>query len=97
MEIARILGATRNLGAPSDWDKGRSGPCVGLPIRDEQFRPGQNRMISAWHPTPKELQLIAAGAPIYLYIYGTAHPPVWVGVGMPPFDGAPADMPEART
>lgn len=84
MEIGRILGATRNLGAPVDWDKDKNGPCVGLPIRDEPRTAGSNVMISAWHPTPEELRLIAAGAPIYLYVYGTEHPPVWVGVGMPP-------------
>ena len=43
-------------------------------------------MVSAWLPSPDELRLIAAGAPIYLYVYGTAHPPVWVGVGMPPVE-----------
>ena len=84
MEIGRILGATRNLGAPVDWDKDKDGPCVGLPIRDEPHTAGTNRMVSAWLPSPDELRLIAAGAPIYLYVYGTAHPPVWVGVGMPP-------------
>ncbi len=68
MEIGRILGATRNLGAPPDWDKDKAGPCVGLPIRDEPYAPGANRMVSAWFPSEDELKLIAAGAPIYLYV-----------------------------
>lgn len=37
-------------------------------------------MISAWHPTPEELKALNAGQPVYLYIYGSAHPPVAIGV-----------------
>lgn len=41
MHIGRILGATRNLGAPADWDKSKHGTCGGLPIRDEMTTAGK--------------------------------------------------------
>lgn len=37
--------------------------------------------VSAWEPTPDEIALIAAGAPIYLWVWGTGHPPVMLTVG----------------
>jgi hypothetical protein len=79
MLIARILGATRELGKPVDWDDEKNGSCGSLPIRDEQVR-GANVMVSAWTPTPGELARLNAGAPIYLYVWGTSHPPVAVEV-----------------
>jgi len=36
--------------------------------------------ISAWLPTPDELAALNAGAPVYLFIWGEGHPPVYVGV-----------------
>lgn len=36
--------------------------------------------ISAWLPTPDELAALNAGAPVYLEIRGSVHPPVSVGV-----------------
>lgn len=87
MHVGRIENATRNLGAPSDWDKATQGPCGGLPIRDEQTGAGQG-MTSAWFPTPEEIERIASGAPVYLTVLGTVHPPVSMGVGpRPGFNG----------
>jgi hypothetical protein len=34
--------------------------------------------ISMWTPTPEERAAIAAGAPIYLWVFGSGHPPVAV-------------------
>lgn len=62
------------------------GICGGLPIRDEPHSPGVNKMVSAWMPTPEEVALIAAGAPIYLAVIGVSHPPVALFVGNPPAD-----------
>lgn len=84
MEIGRITGATRNLGAPPDWQPDRDGHCGHLPIRDEPHSPGVNQMTSAWLPTPGELARLAAGAPIYLIVLGVSHPPVALVVGDPP-------------
>jgi hypothetical protein len=87
MHVGRISGATRNLGAPIDWDKDEQGPCGGLPIRDEPTSAGPS-MTSAWFPTPEEIQRISEGAPIYLTVIGRVHPPVAIHVGSRPgFDG----------
>lgn len=87
MHVGRIQNATRNLGAPADWNKAESGPCGGLPIRDEDTTAGRG-MVSAWFPTPEEIERIKEGAPIYLTVLGTVHPPVAIGVGpRPGYDG----------
>lgn len=84
MHVGRIQGATRNLGAPTGWEKDKHGACGGLPIRDEMHAPGLPCMVSAWIPTPEEIALLQAGAPAYLYVIGSAHPPVSLIVGSPP-------------
>lgn len=84
MEIGRIQGATRNFGAPVGWEKDKHGTCGGLPIRDEMHRPGLPSMVSAWFPTPDELARLRDGAPIYLTVVGTVHPPVALTIGNPP-------------
>lgn len=96
MHIGRVAGATRNLGAPKGWDPAKDGICGGLPIRDEPHSPGVNKMVSAWLPTPEEIALIAAGAPIYLAVLGVSHPPVSMFVGNPPADPSlqPKDTPD---
>ncbi len=93
MMVGRIAGATRNLGAPPGWERDKHGACGGLPIRDEMHSPGLPRMVSAWIPTPGELAALQAGAPIYLHVIGATHPPVWVGVGLPPAEQAPSGQP----
>ncbi len=79
MRSLHIEGATTLWGAPKDW-KPESPPCVGLWARAET-NDGLLTLTTAWEPTPDELAAIAAGAPIYLTIVGTTHPPVAVGVG----------------
>jgi len=83
LEIGRIENCTRTLGQPIGWNAERDGPCVGLPIRDEMHG-GSRCMVSAWIPTPDELAALVAGAPIYLRVIGTSHPPVCVYVGEAP-------------
>lgn len=85
MLVQRILGATRNLGAPVDWNAERDGICGGLPIRDEQ-RGDSNVMVSSWQPTPEELARLNAGASVYLHVWGGGHPPVALSVGNPSED-----------
>ena len=79
---ARIAGCTRVLGAPVGWTPESSGPCNGLPIRDE-INGDIPVMISAWEPTPAEMEAIAAGAKVHHRIVGTGHPPVMLYVGEP--------------
>ncbi len=82
MLIGRIANCTRTLGAPKGWDQD-AGTCVGLPIQDIATEAGP-AMMSVWEPTPDELERIAKGAKVTLTVYGTAHPPVMLSVGMEP-------------
>lgn len=83
MEIKYIEGHTRELGAPPNWNPETSGPCVGLPIRDEVLG-SMPVMVSRWQPTPEEISAIMSGAGIYLTVCGTSHPPVMLDVRRPP-------------
>lgn len=76
----RIEGATRYLGAPRNWNPEQDGECSHLAIMDVQTEHGGNVMISAWEPTPAEIAALVNGAPLYLQVVGTAHPPVAVWV-----------------
>lgn len=78
MLMSRIEGATRELGKPKDWPEDK--PCMTLPIRDVLVG-GEPCMLSAWQPDPVELKRLANGASVYLWVYGTGHPPVSVTVG----------------
>ncbi len=77
MMIGVIEGFTRRLGPPpgvSDDD------CSHLHIRDVPTQFG-NQMVSVWEPTPKEVELLAGGCKVYLFIYGSVHPMVSMAVG----------------
>lgn len=81
MMIKHIEGATRVLGKSQGY--------LGLPLRDEMVNctvGGEETpsMVTAWEPTPDEIARIAAGAPVYLRVIGTAHPPVMIEVGSAP-------------
>lgn len=78
MLIERVIGATRTLGAPQDWDQSKT-VCVGLPIRDVMTEQGPF-MISAWSPTPEELELLKEGVTLKLWIAGVSHPVVSLSV-----------------
>jgi hypothetical protein len=70
-----IKGHTRILGKSQGY--------LGLPIRDSNMD-GAAVMESLWEPTPAELEKIVCGAPVLLWVMGTIHPPVLIGVGEPP-------------
>lgn len=81
MQIGRVAGATRVLGKSQGY--------MGLPVRDDVVNStvtGQNTpcMVTAWFPTPKELEALNAGAPVHVRLIGTAHPPIMVEVGEVP-------------
>lgn len=82
MLIRRIEGATRNLGAPADWD-GDISKCNVLPILDVMTAQGPF-MVSSWEPTPAELAALNAGASINLWIAGRSHPVVALTAGVDP-------------
>jgi hypothetical protein len=81
MQIGRVSGTTRVLGKSQGY--------MGLPVRDELINcsvggDGTPAMVTAWLPTPRELEALNAGAPVHVRILGTAHPPIIVEVGDPP-------------
>jgi hypothetical protein len=77
MQIGRIENSTRILGKSQGY--------AGLPVRDEAINCKVaglvNSMVTAWLPTPKELEALNAGAPVHVRILGTQHPPIMVTVG----------------
>lgn len=79
MEPGSINGATRVLGAPSNWDQSQ-GECVGLPILDRDT-PHGHVMISEWVPTEEERERLARGMPVHVWVYGHGHPVLSVTVG----------------
>ena len=81
MHSERIKGCTRTVGKAQGYQ--------GLPIRDEltlDVVPGEETpvMVTAWQPTPAELQALVKGANIYVHIYGRTHPPIRLTVGQVP-------------
>lgn len=81
MQIGRVQGTTRVLGKSQGY--------MGLPLRDELINckvggEGVPSMVTAWHPTPKELEALNAGAPVHVRLIGDAHPPIMVEVGEVP-------------
>lgn len=75
MLINAIEGATRRIGKSQGYK--------GLPIRDFVYGDGTPAMMTSWQPTPKEIEALVNGAPIYLTLLGSAHPPVLIEVGHP--------------
>lgn len=78
MQIGRIFRATRTLGKSQGY--------LGLPVRDEIINEkvtgeGTPCMVTAWLPTPKELEALNKGAPVHVRLIGTSHPPIMVEVG----------------
>jgi hypothetical protein len=75
MQIGRVENATRVLGKSQGY--------IGIPVRDEAVD-GVPCMVTSWHPTPRELAALNAGAPVHVKILGTDHPPILVEVGQIP-------------
>ena len=75
MLVKMIKGATRIVGKSQGY--------LGLPIKDEMvFCPVNKKnvptMITAWEPTPTELEALNNGGSIYVSIYGTVPPPMLI-------------------
>ncbi len=64
---------------------GKSQGLLGLPVRHE-VRNAMPVMVTAWTPTPQELELLAAGANIEIEMWGVMPPPMRVIVGAPPVE-----------
>ena len=78
MLVKMIEGATKNWGAPADWEPSR-GACGGLPTRLAETSAGA-MWESAWEPTPAELALLNAGGSIHLFVSANRHPVVAMSV-----------------
>lgn len=89
MEIGRIQGTTRVIGKSQGY--------LGLPVRDEVINctvggPDTPAMVTAWIPSPAELERLNKGANVYVRLIGTtivwangvSHPPIMVEVGSIP-------------
>lgn len=76
----KLEGATRTIGESQGY--------IGLPLRDETVNcavtgEGTPCMLTAWQPSPEEIEAQRAGAPVMLRVLGTEHPPVMVYVETP--------------
>lgn len=79
MKIVDTVLTNARLGAPSNWDQGKDGRCVTLPVfREDGGLESYTAHSSFWLPTPEELARLNAGEPICLTIYGSTHPVVSV-------------------
>ena len=79
MQSIKVVGFTRDLGKPLDWDDSRIS-CDSLPITDIEVG-GYPAMTSVWKPSPLELELLTKeDYQIHLTIIGQVHPPVMVRV-----------------
>lgn len=81
MKPAPFDQATGNLAPPEGWTREQ---CGDLPFHYD----GQ-AYVSCWEPSDEERRLIAEGAPVWLYVWGRAHPPVKV-TAESPWAAAPA-------
>jgi len=66
------------LGAPKGWDQ-KELPCGALPVTSLDVE-GKPAMVSFWRPDAEELAALNAGGTVALWVYGTTHPVVAVGV-----------------
>lgn len=81
MLIKRINGATAVIGKSQGY--------LGLPVRLQLINDvvnGENTpsMVTAWEPTPVELQRLNGGSSVYVRLLGAAHPPIMVDAGFAP-------------
>jgi len=69
---------TRVFGAPAGWDQADL-HCNPLAVTDVEID-GRHAIISFWRPTVEELEQLAAGALVALWVYGSGHPVVSLAV-----------------
>lgn len=77
MLIKRVVGANRTMVG------GHRDDVADLPIRDVYVE-DLAFMVSAYEPTPDELELLKQGHPLLLWISAPQHPVCAVSVGYPP-------------
>lgn len=65
--------------APEGHDQ-KALPCETLGVTIGRDDSGAPVMASYWMPTPEELSCLIAGSPVMLFVFGTGHPIVALGV-----------------
>lgn len=72
-----IYHSTNNmtLGPPKDV---KPGECQSLSATMTHDEVGRRCMVSFWKPTPEELALLNSNGSIGLWVFGQAHPMVWI-------------------
>ncbi len=83
MDPGKIENANVRLNPPEGWDAAAQGDVKPLEILRTRDEHGNLIMQSTWIPDRDELDALNAGAAVVLTIWGGAHPPVAVNVGMP--------------
>lgn len=63
------------LGAPKDMEN-----CVDIAATMLVGEDTSTIISTFWTPTPEEIKAINSGAKIVLYVWGSQHPPVAIGV-----------------
>ena len=63
---------------------GKSQGYLGLAVNFRVYDDGTPALITAWQPTPKELEALNAGASVEIELLTPQHPPIKVGVTDPP-------------
>lgn len=66
------------LGAPTGWDQ-KDLSCGALPVTLVNVQ-GKPAMVSFWKPDAADLEALAKGGTVALWVYGEVHPVVAVGV-----------------
>jgi NTP pyrophosphatase (non-canonical NTP hydrolase) len=76
------LGAveTRSMGKPAGW---KDSECGSLSIHDYVNADNRPGMLSRWELEEGDLDKLQRGAPVWLSVMGTSHPPVCVFIGDP--------------
>ena len=82
MQAIKLVDETRAIGKPKDWNDEENGPCLTLSVSDIELN-HCNVMVSGWKPNEEELAMLNEGGHIYLGIYGTTHPVVFLVAAKP--------------
>ncbi|CAM8626595.1 hypothetical protein MCEMSHM24_02684 [Comamonadaceae bacterium] len=65
------------LGAPGGWDQ-KAIECGALPVTKTELEGGHPVMVSFWKPDAADLETLAKGGSVALWVYGNTHPVVAV-------------------
>jgi hypothetical protein len=78
MRYTQHLSNNHVLGAPAGWNQ-QDLPCGALPVTCTEVE-GKPAMVSFWKPDADELEALRNGGAVALWIYGSVHPVVAMGV-----------------